>query len=252
MNYSVELEHVEVSYRVRARLEQMNPGGAIKAANRIQVSKNWVEVQALSNINLKLAQGDRLALIGTNGAGKTTLLRVLASIIPPTRGRVEVRGRISPLLSITLGLDNEATGYENIHIRARILGVPQELAHNQADEIAEFSELGDYLSLPLKSYSAGMRLRLAFGIATAFSPGVLVMDEWLSAGDAEFQKKAKQRLEHMITSSGVFVFASQSRQLQRAFCSSGLVLDGGTCGFLGPIEEAYEFSDNLLANTNET
>ena len=245
MSYLVELTDVEVSYRVKGRLEQMSLESSILAANRVQVSKNWVEVQALKQISLKLAQGDRLALIGTNGAGKTTLLRVLASIIPPTKGKVEVRGRISPLLSITLGLDNEATGYENILIRARILGVPAELANSQAEEIAEFSELGSYLSLPLKSYSAGMRLRLAFGIATAFSPGVLVMDEWLSAGDAVFQKKAKQRLERMITSSGVFVFASQSRQLQLAFCSTGLVLSGGECSFLGPIEDAYVQADGL-------
>lgn len=246
MRYSVELRDISVSYHIRGRLLPDTAVDHAQAAAKLLQSRKWVKVEALKNIGLQLSQGDRLGLIGANGAGKTTLLKVLAGIMPPSEGYVAISGRISPLLSITLGLDNEASGYENVAIRGRILGISSSEVADQIEEIAEFSELGDYLSLPLKAYSAGMKLRLAFGIATAFHPEVLVMDEWLSAGDEKFQKKAKTRLENMISSSGVFVFASQNRQLQKTFCDTGLVLNRGEKVFLGPIDEAYKFVDSEL------
>lgn len=202
-----------------------------------------VGVTALDGINLELEEGDRLGLIGPNGAGKTTLLRVLAGILPPTSGRLRIEGRISALLSIQTGLDQECSGLQNIRDRARHMGCSEAEIAEHFDDIAEFSELGEYLRLPMKTYSAGMRLRLAFAIATAFEPEVLVLDEWISAGDAQFQKKAQARLKKLIERAGVFAFASHNRRLQSAFCTKGLVLKNGKAVFLGPIDEALDFSD---------
>ena len=246
MTPSVELKDVDVCYFVKGKIKDHDPETLGRSGAALRQERNGVRVEALQDINLSLARGERLGLIGPNGAGKSTLLKVLAGITPPTRGSVRVEGNISPLLSITLGLDNEASGYENIEIRGRILNIPAQVIRDHLEEIADFSELGDYLWLPLKSYSAGMRLRLAFGIATAFNPDVLLLDEWLSAGDERFQKKAKTRLEKMITNSGIFVFASQNRNLQRAFCTKGLVLHKGRNVFLGPIDRAYAYMDEFL------
>lgn len=199
-------------------------------------------IAALNNVNLRLTNGDRLALIGRNGAGKTTLLRVLSGILPPTAGRIRIEGRISALMSIHLGMNNEATGYDNIRSRARYMGCPEAEIEAQFDNIAAFTELGDYLALPIKTYSSGMRLRLAFAVATAFSPNILVLDEWLSAGDASFKDKAAKRLNALIEKTGIFAFASHSETLQRQICNKGLVLSHGSVAFFGEINEAIEFS----------
>ncbi|WP_439619578.1 ABC transporter ATP-binding protein [Hyphomonas sp.] len=243
------LENVSVSYRVRdvphrktpLLTEDSHTGGVVNS------TRKRVDVAALNNISMHLRDGDRLGILGHNGAGKTTLLRVMSGILPPMSGRIRVEGHLSPLLSIQLGLSNHSTGYENIFIRARYMGVPERVIRAQADEIAAFSELGDYIHFPISTYSSGMRLRLAFAIATAFSPEVLILDEWLSAGDAQFQAKAAKRLHALIDNTGIFVMASHNPNLIKRVCNMGLVLNQSRVAFLGPIDEALATHKALQA-----
>lgn len=238
------LQDVGVHYRLRHQsapslanaVKQLSLGGMIKSG------LGGLGVTALEQINLELKDGDRLGLLGHNGAGKSTLLRVMAGILPPTTGRVRSEGRVSALLSINTGLDAEATGRANIWHRARHMGCRDEEIDAQLDGIVAFSELGHFLDLPMKTYSSGMKLRLAFAIATAFQPEILLLDEWLSAGDATFQKRASKRLNQMIENSGIFAFASHNISLQRELCTIGVVLQNGKAAFTGPMEEAIEFA----------
>jgi lipopolysaccharide transport system ATP-binding protein len=239
---SVDLQDVGVHFLMPqaksksliSSLKSLDLGGAFTQAH------GKTGVTALEHVTLSLRDGDKLAVIGHNGAGKTTLLRVLATILPPTSGRVRIVGTVSPLMSIHLGLDPLATGHENIKYRARYMGRHEDEIEVQFREIAEFTELGDYLNLPLKSYSSGMKLRLAFAIATAFQPDILVLDEWLSAGDASFRNKAAERLDNLIQATGVVVVASHNDDLLRRVCNRGVVLQHGRIVFDGGIEEAIE------------
>ena len=217
---------------LKKRLLHRGTGGRVAhgAAKRLRV-------RALEDVSLALEQGDRLGLVGPNGAGKTTLLRVLAGAYEPTRGRVERCGRTAPLLNVSLGIDGEATGYENIMTRGLFLGLPPEQVRARMDEIAAFTELGDYLAMPVHTYSAGMRLRLAFAVCTSFDPEILLMDEWLGMGDRAFVEKAKRRLEQFVERAGILVLASQNTSLLRRVCSTGVFLVRGRVKCFGLIDE---------------
>lgn len=243
---AISLADVGVHYRFR---DQSAPSlaGAVRRLSlggMIQSGLGGLGVTALDGISLELKDGDRLGLLGHNGAGKSTLLRVMAGILPPTSGRVRTEGRVSALLSINTGLDAEATGRANIWHRARHMGCTEHEIAEQLQDIVEFSELDHFLDLPMKTYSSGMKLRLAFAIATAFQPEILLLDEWLSAGDAAFQKRAGKRLNQMIEKSGIFAFASHNLSLQRELCTLGLVLKNGQAAFSGPISEAIDFANS--------
>ncbi len=190
-------------------------------------SSTRVVVQALSDLSFEFARGDRIGLVGNNGSGKTTLLRVLSGIYEPVRGRLEVSGRVSSLLDLSLGMDHEATGLENIVLRGVLMGLPPVAIQAKVSEIAEFSELGDYLSMPIRTYSSGMLLRLAFAVSTSVAPEILLLDEWLSVGDAAFRDKAERRLLELIESSAIMVLASHDESLIRRFCSRMLRLEHG-------------------------
>ena len=200
---------------------------------------------ALSGVTLELNDGDRLGLVGDNGAGKTTLLKVLAGVLPPTTGVVHTKGRVSALMAISVGMFPNFTGYQNIVTRCRFLGFSEEEIAAQLEDIVEFTELDEKLNEPLRTYSAGMRLRLAFAVATAFSPEILIMDEWLSAGDAKFKKKARRRLQALIDNSGIFAFASHSEGLQRQMCNRGAVLSEGELQFVGSVDDAWAFAKDM-------
>lgn len=199
-----------------------------------------VVVAALSDISLAITAGDRLALIGANGAGKTTLLRTLAGIFEPVEGEVKSRGRISPLLDINLGIDAELNGYDNIRVRAMLLGLSTAEIERRLPEIAEFTELGDYLDMPVRTYSAGMMLRLCFAVATCFEPEILLMDESILTGDARFIAKAEARIQSFIEEASVFVLASHNLELIKRWCNKGLWLDRGRIRMQGPIEAVVE------------
>ena len=240
---SLRLESVTVDFSVyntntrslRNRLLHHGTGGRIaRGAGRRLL------VRALEGVTLAFEHGDRVALIGPNGSGKTTLLRVLAGAYEPTYGRVYRHGRTASLLSVSLGINPEATGYENIVTRGLFLGLLPEQVRERMDEIAEFTELGDYLAMPVHTYSAGMRLRLAFAVCTCFDPEILLMDEWLGLADRAFVEKAQHRLRGFVERAGILVLASQNAGLVRGVCSTGVLLDAGSVRARGPIADVLQ------------
>ncbi|MEZ6001549.1 ABC transporter ATP-binding protein [Hyphomonas sp.] len=245
----VELNNVDVDYPVHTRASRRFLGKSeTPSVGGYVVTEGQLTVRALENISLSLKPGDRLGLLGRNGAGKTTLLKTIAGILPPVAGTICVEGRISPLTSILLGLDGESTGYENIGIRGRLMGMSEADIREATPEIAEFTELGDFLHLPIKTYSSGMRMRLSFATSTAFQPDVLLLDEWLGTGDIVFREKAAKRLRKLIFESGIFVFASHSRDMHQRLSNKGAVIDKGRMVFFGDIEDAFRVQDEI----NET
>jgi ABC-type polysaccharide/polyol phosphate transport system ATPase subunit len=186
-----------------------------------------ITVEALRNVSMEFRTGDRVALVGNNGAGKTTLLRVMAGIYEPVTGVVKSRGRISPMFDISLGIDGDISGYDNIRLRGLILGLPAREIEERMAEIAEFTELGDYLDIPVRTYSSGMMTRLTFAVATCFSPEILLMDEWILAGDAGFLAKAQHRVEAFVEQAGILVLASHSTEICRRWCNKAVWMERG-------------------------
>ncbi|ATD69110.1 MULTISPECIES: galactan export ABC transporter ATP-binding subunit Wzt/RfbE [Gordonia] len=206
-------------------------------------ASNVVVVEALKNINLHLKHGDRIGLVGHNGAGKSTLLRLLSGIYEPTRGACRVHGRVAPVFDLGVGMDPEISGYENIIIRGMFLGMTRKEMLKKIDDIAEFTELGDYLQMPLRTYSTGMRVRIALGVVTSIDPEILILDEGIGAVDADFMRKARGRLQSLVERSGILVFASHSNEFLAQLCDRALWIDKGEVRMEGGIEEvvgAYE------------
>jgi ABC-2 type transport system ATP-binding protein len=205
-----------------------------------------VVIEALRDITLSLEMGDRVGLVGHNGAGKSTLLRLLSGIYEPTRGSATVRGRVAPVFDLGVGMDPEISGFENIIIRGMFLGQTRKQMAAKVDEIADFTDLGDYLSMPLRTYSSGMRVRLALGVVTSIDPEILLLDEGIGAVDADFLKKARTRLQDLVARSGILVFASHSNEFLARLCKTAMWIDHGTIKMTGGIEEvvhAYEGED---------
>jgi lipopolysaccharide transport system ATP-binding protein len=198
------------------------------------------EVTALSGLNLELKAGDRLGLIGHNGSGKTTLLRALSGAYEPDEGEIEVHGRIAALLDLNLGIDPSASGYDNIRLRGRIAGLSSREIEARMDEIAEFTGLGPFLAMPVKTYSAGMQARLAFAAATSVEADVLLMDEWIAVGDADFQKLAHKRLLKLVERAGILVLASHESSLLRLYCNKVMRLEGGVASEVVDIRKLDE------------
>lgn len=197
-------------------------GGAIAAD-----AADRVFVRALDNLSFDMREGERIGLVGHNGSGKTTLLRALAGIYEPTAGSVEVRGRVASMLSITLGMDVDATGYENIFLRGMILGLRRREILDMIDEVCEFSELGEYIQMPMRTYSSGMTMRLMFAISTYMHADIILMDEWLSAGDKDFSEKAQDRLRKVVDRAKLLVIASHSTEVIAKTCTRVIHLEHG-------------------------
>ena len=193
-------------------------------------------VRALDQISFTLGKGDRLGLIGPNGAGKSTLIRVLADIYTPSAGEIERQGTLIPMFDIGIGFDHEATGYENIFLRGMMMGLTRREIADRTDEIAAFSELGEYLDLPIRTYSAGMTLRLMFSIATSVAGDIILMDEWISVGDESFQSKAQKRMLEITGKAGILDIASHDPNVLLQHCNLGMRLEKGRIADFGPIE----------------
>lgn len=192
-----------------------------------QDSDNKTYVRSLDNLSFEFKAGDRVALVGHNGSGKTTLLRALSGVYAPTSGMISISGHVASLLDITLGMDIDATGYENIFMRGIVMGMSPVKMKGLIDEIADFTELGDYLNMPLRTYSSGMQMRLAFSVSTCIDADILLMDEWISVGDASFQDKAANRLNELINKVPLLVLATHSTELVKKVCNRVLSLEGG-------------------------
>lgn len=220
---TVEFPIYENSHRsLKKKVLNLSTGGKIGS----DAGKHPV-VRALDQINFTLQHGERVGLTGHNGSGKTTLLRVLSGVYAPVHGLLNVRGKIASLLDVSMGLDPDATGFENIYLRGIMDGLKPSVIRAKVDDIAEFTELGEYLNLPVRTYSSGMMLRLAFAISTSVEADILIMDEWLSVGDAQFSAKAADRLERLVSKAGILVIASHDPKLIERVCTRRIHLEHG-------------------------
>ena len=206
-------------------------GGNITTETKVPV------IEALRDITLTLRHGDRVGLVGHNGAGKSTLLRLLAGIYEPTRGSAVIRGRVAPVFDLGVGMDPEISGLENIIVRGLFLGMTRKQMEERIDDIAEFTELGDFLRMPLRTYSTGMRIRLALGVVTSIDPEILILDEGIGAVDAAFLNKSKKRLAELVDRAGLLVFASHSDEFLRDLCDTAMWMEHGRIRQRGGIEE---------------
>tara|TARA_B100001123_G_scaffold310097_2_gene346701 strand:+ start:2431 stop:3555 length:1125 start_codon:yes stop_codon:yes gene_type:complete len=237
----VHLDNVCVDFPIFASKRKSIKGDFFGKAigGRLWNSNGLSTVKALCNITLTFKPGDRVGLIGHNGAGKTTLLRVLAGVYPPSSGKILCKGRIASLFDISLGFDADASGYDNIFLRGLYLGLSRSQIANCVENIATFTDLGNYLSMPIRTYSSGMLMRLAFAITTEVQPDIILMDEWISVGDAQFMEQAKERLEGFINTSSIMVLASHSEDLIRATCNKAILLGQGEILAQGPVGDVF-------------
>jgi ABC-2 type transport system ATP-binding protein len=206
-------------------------GGKIGTESRVPI------IEALHDINLSLHQGARVGLVGHNGAGKSTLLRLMSGIYEPTRGSARISGKVAPVFDLGVGMDPEISGFENIMVRGLFLGMTRKQMQARVDDIAEFTELGDYLAMPLRTYSTGMRVRLALGVVTSIDPEILLLDEGIGSVDAEFLAKARNRLNALVERSGMLVFASHSDEFLVDLCDTAIWMDHGRVKAHGPLRD---------------
>ena len=244
---SIHLNSVSVNFPIynfgtrflKKKFLQLTTGGVLSDQEKV------VFVKSLDKVTLTFNHGDRVGLIGHNGAGKSTLLRALASIYEPVEGTMRCEGKVTSLLNIMLGINPESTGYENIIVRGLLLGLTRKEIQKKLESIAEFTELGDYLLAPVRTYSAGMQLRLAFAVVTCIKPDILLMDEMIGVGDTAFFKKAEQRLNEFIDQSSILVLASHSNATIQTLCNKVVLLEKGRVLYVGTVEEGIEKYDQL-------
>jgi ABC-type polysaccharide/polyol phosphate transport system ATPase subunit len=235
----IELENASLTFEIRQRGRITLKEFVVKQMFRRGANPVTL-IPALRNVSLEVHDGQRVGVIGHNGAGKSTLLRLLAGVYPPTAGQRIVEGRISSLFDVTLGFELDANGYENIHFRGYLQGETPRSIRSKVSAIAEFTELGDFLNLPVRYYSAGMLVRLGFAIATAIEPEILLVDEVLSVGDLAFQNKAKGRMRDMMSLAKLIVVVSHDLETVAKFCDQALWLDHGLAKMYGPAAEVVE------------
>ena len=226
---SIKVENLTIDYPIFGSSSRSLKKTLIRAATggKIASDAHGISIRAIDDISFSFREGERIGLVGHNGAGKSTLLRVLAGVYAPTHGSLVVRGSIVSLLDISLGMDEEFTGYENIIMRCILMGIAKSEVNKHIDDIIDFSELGVYITMPMRTYSTGMSLRLAFSICTTFPADIILMDEWLAVGDADFSKKAEARLMEFINKSSILVLASHNAQQVKKICTRVLSMDHG-------------------------
>lgn len=209
---------------------------------KIRFNEFW----ALKNINFELNKGDRLGILGLNGAGKSTLLKIIAGVYKPTTGKVTRHGHIAPMIELGAGFDPNYTGRENIFLYGSVLGFSRDFLESKYEEILEFSELGDFIDVPIKNYSSGMRARLGFSIATVVEPEILILDEVLSVGDAKFRKKCEKKMQGMFDHGVTVLFVSHSLEQVKRLCNKAILLEHGELIAEGGINEVAEIYDSML------
>ncbi|ADG08955.1 ABC transporter ATP-binding protein [Caulobacter segnis] len=250
MTHQIKLTDVDLDYFVYSLRSQSLRSAVFNLAvggKMYKAAGDVAAVKALSEINLEINEGDRIALVGHNGSGKTTLLKVIAGIYHPTRGELHIDGDITSMIAINAGIDMEATGLRNIHKLGLMRRLPRKVIDSRVDTIAEFSGLGDFLHLPVRTYSAGMLARLMFSVATEFEADILVLDEWLSAGDADFVKKAGLRMQKMVEDAKIVVLATHDHDLVRRVCNRVCELKAGRIAFLGSTEDWLAYRETQAA-----
>lgn len=221
----------------------------------IKLIKNELRYQefwALQNVSFTLNKGDRLGILGLNGAGKSTLLKIIAGVLKATEGKVTTKGKIVPLLELGAGFDPQYTGAENIYLYGAVLGYPKDFIKEKYNEIVEFSELGDFINVPVKNYSSGMKARLGFSIATIVEPDILILDEVLAVGDAKFRKKSEKKVKAMFDSGVTVLFVSHSLEQVNRLCNCAILLEKGKLiaqGSVAEVSKIYEAKINENENS---
>lgn len=240
MTASIDLRGVTLDYAIYSVRAQSLRNAVLNMAVGGKLLKNKQDVtvvRALSNISFNLQEGDRLALVGHNGSGKTSLLRVIAGIYEASQGEVDIKGKMTSMISMHAGLDFEASGLQNIRNLAMMQMMPKKEVERRLPDIVDFCELGAFIHMPFKTYSAGMMARLVFSVATSMDADVLVMDEWLGAGDASFLAKVSDRLQKMVETARIVVIATHDHGLARRVCNKICHLDAGQISYFGPAED---------------
>ena len=251
---SIHLEDVCVDfpiYQAGARsLKKLLISGTT-LGNLARDADDRVTVRALHDISFEVENGERIGLIGANGAGKTTLLKVLAGIYKPTQGQIHISGHATALINSSVGLNQDATGRENIILRGLYMDIHPRAMRDRIEQVAEFTELGSYLDMPVRTYSSGMMVRLAFAVSTCIRPEILILDEWLSAGDAHFLAKAQRRMEDFVSQSSILVLASHSFELIEMWCRRAVYLKGGLIEAMGPVcEVVARYKEDAARDSN--
>jgi len=253
---SIDVHNAYVDFPIfDAKTRSMKKKVLGKVGGKIGTETKVPIIEALHDVTLSLKQGDRVGLVGHNGAGKSTLLRLLSGIYEPTRGSAKISGKIAPVFDLGIGMDPEISGLENIIVRGLFLGMTAKQMEARVDDIAEFTELGDYLQMPLRTYSTGMRVRLALGVVTSIDPEILILDEGIGAVDAAFLNKAKDRLKDLVKRSGILVFASHSDEFLFELCDSAIWMDEGHVkqrGSLRDVLTGYKGRDPFENMSQET
>jgi len=221
-----------------------NVGGSVQRDGR-----GIVVVRALEGVNLEFRDGDRVGLIGHNGAGKTTLLRVIAGIYEPTVGEVVTEGRVMPLFNIMEGMAPDGTGIEMVRLRGTLLGLTGSEIDDRIEEIADFCELGEYISMPVRTYSTGMLMRLAFAITTSVTSEILIMDEFIGTGDAAFVDRAEKRLKGFVDNASIMVVASHSTAILRQWCNKAVLMEHGRVLQYGAVDEVIQHYEDMARRT---
>ena len=237
-NEVIRLDHVTKEYRIyKNDKERFKAIFFRKGKYRKKI--------AVNNLNLSIKKGETVAIFGKNGAGKSTTLKMITGVVFPTKGTITVNGRVSALLELTAGFDGEFTGRENIYLRGQLLGLPKQEIEKILPEIIEFSELDEDIDQPVRTYSSGMKARLGFATNVSIQPEILIVDEALSVGDAEFRKKSSEKIKEIVTKDNVtFLFVTHSTEAAIQFCERGIVMNKGKMMFDGPVEEAAERYNN--------
>ncbi|MSS62640.1 ABC transporter ATP-binding protein [Velocimicrobium porci] len=242
-NVALKVENVSMRFNLSAEKVDDLKDYVIKFIKR---ELRFQEFWALRNVSFELQKGERLGILGFNGAGKSTLLKVIAGVLKPTEGSVKKKGKIVPLLELGAGFDKQYTGAENIYLYGAVLGYSKEFIREKYDEIVEFSELGDFINVPLKNYSSGMKARLGFAIATVVEPDILILDEVLSVGDAKFRKKSEKKIRDMFDRGVTVLFVSHSLEQVKRLCDKAILLDHGKVLAEGSVEEVSKLYEQRM------
>ena len=241
--FAIEVENVGMKFNMSSEKVDDFKDYVIKLIKR---QLNYKEFWALKDISFKIKKGDRVGIVGLNGAGKSTLLKVISGVLKPTEGKVKISGSIAPLLELGAGFNKQYTGVENIYLYGAMLGHSKAFINEKFDEIVKFSELGDFINVPVKNYSSGMKSRLGFAIATIVEPDILILDEVLSVGDAKFRKKSTNKIKSMIENDVTVLFVSHSIELVLELCNKAILLEKGHLVAYGNSEEIAELYQKKL------
>ena len=240
---AVRVENVSVLFNLsKEKVDNIKEYFIKLVTRKLHYNEFW----ALTDVSFSVAKGERLGILGFNGAGKSTLLKVIAGVLKPTKGKVGVEGVIAPLLELGAGFDLNYTGAENIYLYGATMGYSRKYIEERYNEIVEFSELGDFIDVPVKNYSSGMRARLGFAIATAVDPEVLILDEVLSVGDAKFRIKSENKIKSMFDKGVTVLFFSHNTAQVRRLCTKAIILDHGKIIADGDVNEVCDIYDERV------